>query len=91
MSIILLNVFIVIILLIFSGQDLNTKTPDLHICKPQHTHKHTRTHTHTHTHTRTHAHTYARMHTHTHTHTHSRTHTLTSLFQNHLADLEKAA
>ena len=72
MSVILLNVFIVIILLILSGQDLNTKTPDLYICKPRHTHKHTQ------------------KHTHTHTHTHMHTHTFTSLFQNHLADLEKA-
>ena len=74
MSVILLNVFIVIILLILSGQDLNTKTPDLYICKPRHTHKHTQKHT----------------HTHTHTHTHMHTHTFTSLFQNRLADLEKA-
>ena len=72
MSVILLNVFIVIILLILSGQDLNTKTPDLYICKPRHTHKHTQ------------------KHTHTHTHTHMHTHTFTSLFQNRLADLEKA-
>ena len=74
MSVILLNVFIVIILLILSGQDLNTKTPDLYICKPRHTHKHTQKHT----------------HTHTHTHKHMHTHTFTSLFQNRLADLEKA-
>ena len=70
MSVILLNVFIVIILLILSGQDLNTKTPDLYICKPRHTHTHTHTHIHTSTHRNTHTHT----HTHTHKHTHAYTH-----------------